>query len=244
MFLHCSLILFVLQSSTPWKWWHKGKGDNLRLTSCWGYIPSNDEIQILVYLPKNALGRCLGTTGLHRRQSWKQKNSTYLNINIKARQSSLTQLTILSPEENFSITYLYYKLFSIYYYLFSINKKFLKKVLLSVLNPTILTTFVEHMLNPWCTYYCVKCWQHFSLQKTVPTGLNRNFHFPPWRKAITFFRGRTIKKGFQIFRDWNIKGHIFPIGLTSLQLFLWTKISELLHQLYLFFSMIISRVGA
>lgn len=184
MFLHCSLILFILQSSTPWKWWHKGKGDNLQLTSCWGYIPSNDEIQVLVYLPKNTLGHCLGTTGLHRRQRWKRKN--LMDLNIKARQSSLTQLTIVSLEENFSVRSLYYKAF----FKFFIDEK---KSTTQCVKPYYINNFVEHMLNPWSTYYCVKRWQHFSLQKTVPTGLNRNFHFPQWRKAITFFSWRTIK---------------------------------------------------
>lgn len=59
-----------------------------------------------------------------------------MDLNIKARQSSLTQLTIVSLEENFSVRSLYYKAF----FKFFIDEK---KVLLSVSNPTILTILLN-----------------------------------------------------------------------------------------------------
>lgn len=49
MFLHCIL---------SWKCREKEGKNNLMFMSCCGCRPSNDEILILFYMPKNAFGHC------------------------------------------------------------------------------------------------------------------------------------------------------------------------------------------
>lgn len=117
-------------------------------------ILSNDEMQILFYLPENALSHCLSTTDLHGRQHWKTNINIHLNTNSKPRWWSLT-VKFLSKIFQSSLIHGH----------FFINKRYLLKNASWCLNPTILTTSCEHMWNPWRTTYFVKCWQCFSLLK-------------------------------------------------------------------------------